>query len=191
MREILIVDDTAENLRLLKSILNDANYRIRAATNGEMALKSAKLSPPSLILMDINMPGMDGKELCKEVRSNQATQSIKIIMITASIMAQEKKELSQYCDQILLKPISKKQIIELLQIYLPHYEQHHVEEHNEETEEPCGLNSNNKLQALTAEQRKQSQRLAEIGNINEIELFCGEVEVDNRLESKWVVFCVE
>ena len=71
--EVLIVDDTPANLRLLKEILQEAGYEVRPAGDGEMALRSIGVRPPELILLDIRMPGMDGYEVCRTLKADPAT----------------------------------------------------------------------------------------------------------------------
>ena len=80
---ILLVDDTPDNLRLLSQILSERQYRVRAVTSGERALESVQLVPPDLILLDIRMPGMDGFEVCRALKENQKTQNIPVIFISA------------------------------------------------------------------------------------------------------------
>jgi len=83
IHNILIVDDTPENLSLLRQMLAEQNYRVRAAINGELALKSVSLSPPDLILLDIRMPGMDGYEVCNRLKSEDKTHDVPVIFISA------------------------------------------------------------------------------------------------------------
>ncbi|GGA38605.1 response regulator [Okeania sp. KiyG1] len=80
---ILIIDDQINNLRVLTTILKGKNYKVRKATDGETAIEAAKVEPPDLIILDIKMPGMDGYEVCKHFKSNQKTQDIPIIFISA------------------------------------------------------------------------------------------------------------
>lgn len=80
---ILLVDDTPDNLRLLSRILAERSYHVRAVTNGRRALETAQLSPPDLILLDIRMPGMDGFEVCVAFKENEKTQDIPVIFISA------------------------------------------------------------------------------------------------------------
>ena len=61
--DILVVDDTVANLKLLTDILSGAGYRARPAANGKLALRSARAKPPALILLDVRMPDMDGFEV--------------------------------------------------------------------------------------------------------------------------------
>ncbi|MEH2240507.1 GGDEF domain-containing response regulator [Nostoc sp.] len=80
---ILIVDDTPDNLRLLTKILESQGYTIRKSLNGRMALQGAERHPPDLILLDINMPVMNGYEVCKQLKSSKITDQIPIIFISA------------------------------------------------------------------------------------------------------------
>ncbi|MBF0349162.1 MAG: response regulator [Magnetococcales bacterium] len=79
---ILAVDDTPENLDVLKGILIP-EFKVKAAINGTMALKIAVSQPPSLILLDIMMPEMDGYEVCRALKANPTTAGIPVIFITA------------------------------------------------------------------------------------------------------------
>jgi len=65
---ILVVDDNAEDLKLLMGMLSSKGYRVRVAPNGQLAIKSVKSSPPDLILLDIMMPGIDGYEVCQHLK---------------------------------------------------------------------------------------------------------------------------
>ena len=80
---ILIVDDTPDNLRLLSKTLIQEGYRVRCAVNGTMALLTIKAQLPDLILLDINMPEMDGFEICKILKKSPSTKDIPIIFVSA------------------------------------------------------------------------------------------------------------
>lgn len=80
---ILIVDDTPENLSILRKLLTDKGYQVRPALNAEIALKAVNSLTPDLILLDIMMPGMDGYELCRLLKSDEKTSHIPIIFISA------------------------------------------------------------------------------------------------------------
>jgi len=87
---ILIVDDLAENLRVLSGLLS-AEHRVLAATSGEAALRIANgENKPDLILLDVMMPKMDGYEVLRQLKRNQATQTIPVIFVTA--LADEQDE---------------------------------------------------------------------------------------------------
>ena len=80
---ILIVDDTPANLRLLSKMLTKNGYEVRSVINGQMALMGAAAAPPDLILLDINMPDMDGYQVCQKLKSDEKTRYIPVIFISA------------------------------------------------------------------------------------------------------------
>ncbi|MBD1913970.1 MULTISPECIES: response regulator [unclassified Leptolyngbya] len=80
---ILLVDDTPDNLRLLAKILESHDYLVRKSLSGKMALQAIFRDPPDLILLDINMPEMSGYEVCQQLRASATTQHIPIIFISA------------------------------------------------------------------------------------------------------------
>lgn len=80
---ILVVDDTPENLRLLISVLTSEGYKIRPCNSGKRALETAKQNPPDLILLDILMPEMDGYEVCQRLKADDGTRDIPIIFLSA------------------------------------------------------------------------------------------------------------
>lgn len=81
--EILIVDDTPNNLRFLSTMLLEQEYEVRKAINGSMALKSVQLEPPDLILLDIRMPDMNGYEVCKQLKAEEQSKEIPVIFLSA------------------------------------------------------------------------------------------------------------
>ncbi|USD67660.1 response regulator [Vibrio sp. SCSIO 43136] len=101
MFELLIVDDSAENLRVLQSILQPSGYRIRAATNCEVALKLVDKQRPDLVVSDVNMSEMSGLELCKQLRQ----KSVTVILASAFNSAFEiEQALDAGASDILTKP---------------------------------------------------------------------------------------
>lgn len=90
LQKILIVDDTPQNIKLLVAALK-GTYTINIATNGEEGLERASApSPPDLILLDIMMPGMDGYEVCRQLKAREQTRDIPVIFLTA--LADEEDE---------------------------------------------------------------------------------------------------
>ncbi|MEM6426609.1 MAG: EAL domain-containing protein [Cyanobacteria bacterium P01_D01_bin.128] len=81
--DILIVDDTIENVLLLAQILEAQNYRVRKAISGQMARMAINAAPPDLILLDICMPELDGYELCRQLKANAATAHIPVVFLSA------------------------------------------------------------------------------------------------------------
>ncbi|MBW4491274.1 MAG: hybrid sensor histidine kinase/response regulator [Trichocoleus desertorum ATA4-8-CV12] len=80
---ILIVDDTPDNLRLLSTMLTGQGYEVRSVINGAMALMGARAEPPDLILLDINMPQMNGYEVCEQLKADDCSRDIPVIFISA------------------------------------------------------------------------------------------------------------
>lgn len=80
---ILVVDDTPANLRLLVGMLTEKGYKVRPVMDGELALTGAKAMPPDLILLDINMPKMNGYQVCEKLKQNELTREIPVIFISA------------------------------------------------------------------------------------------------------------
>ncbi|HJV38650.1 MAG TPA: hybrid sensor histidine kinase/response regulator [Geothrix sp.] len=81
--DILIVDDNAANLDLLGAVLRERQYRVRAVPSGAMALAAARRHPPELVMLDVNMPGMDGYETCEAFKQDPVLARIPIIFISA------------------------------------------------------------------------------------------------------------
>ena len=83
MSDILVIDDTPQNLELLASILQKKGYKVRSVTKGSAGIRGAKASPPDLILLDVKMPQMDGYEVCRQLKANEKTREVPVIFISA------------------------------------------------------------------------------------------------------------
>ncbi|MBE9076285.1 response regulator [Romeria aff. gracilis LEGE 07310] len=81
--DILVIDDTPENLHLLSSMLTERGYKVRSVTKGLTGLRGAQAAPPDLVLLDINMPQMNGYEVCQQLKANAVTREIPVIFISA------------------------------------------------------------------------------------------------------------
>lgn len=88
--DILIVDDTPDNIRFLSSLLTRQGYKVRKALNGQMALIAVKTLTPDLILLDINMPEMDGYEVCRRLKADDTACSVPVIFLSAWDDAEDK-----------------------------------------------------------------------------------------------------
>jgi PleD family two-component response regulator len=104
---ILTVDDSPDNIALVSEVLKEY-YQVKVATNGKDALHIAFSSnPPDLILLDIMMPGMDGYEVCRQLKSDPQTSDIPVIFLTAkSDVADEEKGFELGAADYITKPIS-------------------------------------------------------------------------------------
>jgi two-component system cell cycle response regulator DivK len=104
---ILIVDDNAANLKLARVLLRSCGYDARTAPDAEQALKGLETFRPRVILMDIQLPGMDGLELTRRLKSSPETRDIIIIALTAYAMkGDEERARAAGCDGYVSKPIN-------------------------------------------------------------------------------------
>ncbi|OGR13741.1 MAG: hypothetical protein A2277_04130 [Desulfobacterales bacterium RIFOXYA12_FULL_46_15] len=110
--EILVVDDVAQNRKLLTGLLTKQGYRVRPASDGALALRSAVLKPPDLVLLDVMMPGIDGFETCRRLKNDPATRDIPVIFMTALNDVQDKlKGFEAGGVDYIIKPFSKPEVI--------------------------------------------------------------------------------
>ncbi len=116
---ILIVDDNAQNLKLARVILSVEGYDVRTAANAEEALRVLHDFSPRLILMDIQLPGMDGLELTRLLRRDPTRQDIRIVALTAyARKGDEDKALAAGCDGYITKPIDVERLPRLVAEHL-------------------------------------------------------------------------
>lgn len=116
---ILVVDDTPDSLRLLVSILSEQGYKVRAAPSGKLALSAAQVLPPDLILLDINMPEMDGYEVCRQFKASPQTAQIPVIFLSAwSDVFDKVKAFSVGGVDYITKPFQIEETIARIQTHL-------------------------------------------------------------------------
>jgi CheY-like chemotaxis protein len=116
---ILIVDDNPVNLKLVRVLLAGEGYDARTAGDAEEALETLREFHPKLILMDIQLPGMDGLELTKRLKGNPATRDIVILALTAYAMkGDDKKMLDAGCDGYIAKPIDTRTLPRIISKHL-------------------------------------------------------------------------
>src|SRR5438270_293524 len=112
---ILVVDDNATNAKLIFFLLKKRGYDVRCAASGEETLALLKEFRPALILMDIQMPGMDGFELSRRLKADPATRDIILIAVTAYAMKGDEQRVREAgCDGYLAKPIDTRALPQLL-----------------------------------------------------------------------------
>jgi len=118
--KILIVEDNPTNMKLASNILAKAGYETLEATDAETGIQLVGNERPDLILMDIQLPGMDGLTATRLLKGNQNTRDIKIIALTAFAMkGDEEKMLSAGCDGYIAKPIRYKEFLKTVETFLP------------------------------------------------------------------------
>lgn len=118
-RPILLVDDNPINLKVLSEVLSGDGFEVAVAVDGENALEVAHYNPPKLILLDVQMPGMDGFETCQRLKSNPITVDIPVIFITALADAENKvKGLSVGAVDYITKPFEREEVLARVKIHL-------------------------------------------------------------------------
>ena len=116
---ILVVDDTPANLEVVCETLSDAGYFVATAINGARALKRVQAYPPDLILLDVQMPGIDGFETCKRLKAEPKTASIPIIFMTALSDAQSKeKGFDLGAVDYITKPFQEQEVLARVKTHL-------------------------------------------------------------------------
>lgn len=130
--EILIVDDILENIQVLSEILKPKGYKVRPVLNGKAALKAARLQPPDLILLDINMPGMNGYEVCEQLNADDGLKEIPVIFISAMSDALDKvRAFSLGAVDYITKPFQMEEVLARVENHLRLYQlQLRLEEQN-------------------------------------------------------------
>ena len=104
---VLLVEDNEKNLKLARDVLEFAGFVVRVATTGEDAVSQARTSPPDLILMDLQLPGIDGHEALSQLRGDPGTSAIPVVALTAFAMTTDREQaLGEGFDGYLEKPIS-------------------------------------------------------------------------------------
>lgn len=116
---ILIVDDNPLNLKLARVLLLGAGCEVRTAGDAEEALEVLKAFRPKLILMDIQLPGMDGLTLTRQLKADPATKDIVILALTAYAMKGDReKALACGCADYITKPLDTRQFVERVAAHL-------------------------------------------------------------------------
>ncbi|HWQ15668.1 MAG TPA: response regulator [Roseiflexaceae bacterium] len=116
---ILIVDDNPLNLKLTRVLLRGAGYEVRAAVDAEEALAALATFRPRLILMDIQLPGLDGLELTRRLKADPATRDIVVVALTAYAMkGDEQRAREAGCDGYIAKPIDTRTLPDVIAGFL-------------------------------------------------------------------------
>ena len=114
-KTILIIEDEPKNLKLTRDLLKISGYETIEAVDGKQGVEKAKSAKPNLILMDIMMPKMDGYSACREIKADQSTKNIPVVMLTAVGYDLNKKlAKSMGADGYITKPFSRQQLIDAI-----------------------------------------------------------------------------
>ncbi len=119
-KRILVVEDHEDNRRILRDLLTTAGYELIEATTGEDGLALAEIHRPDLILMDIQLPGLDGYEATRRIKANPVLKQIPIIAVTSyALSGDDTKAREAGCDAYVSKPFSPRALLVKIREYLP------------------------------------------------------------------------
>lgn len=108
---ILVVDDVPQNIRLLEAILTSKGYAVTSASSGQEALDKVAAEPPDLVLLDIQMPDMDGYEVCRRLRADAATEFLPVVMVTSSDTEARVNAIEAEADDFITKPLDQQELL--------------------------------------------------------------------------------
>ncbi len=108
---ILVADDVPENVRLLEAVLVPRGYEVVSASDGLQALEAARSARPDLVLLDVVMPGLDGLEVCRQLRAREDTAMLPVIMLTASEGTEKTKAIDAGADDFIPKPFNHDELL--------------------------------------------------------------------------------
>ena len=118
-KRILVVEDQEDNRQILRDLLGNAGYELTEAENGEEAIAAVAKRRPDLILMDIQLPVMDGYEATRRIRTNPDLKSVPIIAVTSyALTGDEDKPIAAGCNGYVSKPYSPRDLLAKVRSYL-------------------------------------------------------------------------
>jgi two-component system cell cycle response regulator DivK len=118
-KRILVVEDQEDNRQILRDLLSNAGFDMIEAENGADAVTSAQASRPDLILMDIQLPILDGYEATRRIKADPALKAIPIIVVTSyALSGDEDKARRAGCDDYVAKPYSPRQLLAKIKQYV-------------------------------------------------------------------------
>jgi len=118
-KRILVVEDQEDNRKIMRDLLSASGYQSIEATTGDQGLAMAEREVPDLILMDIQLPGLDGYEVTRRIKANPALMHIPIIAVTSyALSGDDQKAYAAGCDGYVTKPFSPRQLLTKIREYL-------------------------------------------------------------------------
>jgi two-component system cell cycle response regulator DivK len=119
-KHVLVVEDQEDNRQILRDLLGNAGYALSEAEDGEQALAAIARQRPDLILMDIQLPVMDGYEATRRIKADPSLRAIPIIAVTSyALSGDEAKAREAGCDDFVPKPFSPRQLLAKIREFLP------------------------------------------------------------------------
>ncbi len=119
-KRILVVEDQEDNRKILRDLLTSADFEVIEAEDGEAGLLAAAAHRPDLILMDVQLPGIDGYEATRRLKGDALLRGIPVIAVTAhALNGAEQEARAAGCDGYIAKPISPRQLLQKVREYFP------------------------------------------------------------------------
>ena len=119
-KRVLVVDDQEDNRRILRDLLTSVGYEIIEAEDGEQAIIAGAVRRPDLILMDIQMPRLDGYDATRRIKADPTLRAIPVIVVTSyALSGDEERALAAGCDAYIAKPYSPRQLLARVREFLP------------------------------------------------------------------------
>lgn len=119
-KRVLVIEDQEDNRRIVRDLLSANSYELLEAATGEEGLKLAALEKPDLILMDIQLPGLDGYEVTRRIKANPVLKHIPIIVVTSyALSGDDKKAFDAGCNGYVTKPFSPRVLLAKIREFLP------------------------------------------------------------------------
>jgi two-component system cell cycle response regulator DivK len=117
---ILVVEDQEDNRRIMRDLLTSVGYEVIEAVTGEEGVAAAETHRPNLILMDIQLPGLDGYEATRQIKANPDLEHIPIIVVTSyALSGDDVKAFEAGCNAYVSKPFSPRELLAKIREYLP------------------------------------------------------------------------
>jgi two-component system cell cycle response regulator DivK len=119
-KTILVVEDHEDNRRIMRDLLTSSGYEVIEAVTGEEGVTAAETYRPDLILMDVQLPGMDGYEATRRIKANHDLQKVPIIVVTSyALSGDDVKAFEAGCDAYVMKPYSPRELLARVHEFLP------------------------------------------------------------------------
>ncbi len=118
-KTVLCIEDNTTNMLLVSRVVEAEGHRLVRAEDGERAVEELKLGAPDLILLDVNLPGMNGLDLARRIRDEMQYETVPIIAVTANVLVGDKERcLAAGCNDYLPKPLDIRRLREIMREYL-------------------------------------------------------------------------
>jgi two-component system cell cycle response regulator DivK len=119
-KTILVIEDHEDNRRIMRDLLTSSGYEVIEAVSGEEGVTAAETHHPDLILLDIQLPGIDGYEVARRIKANPDLQKIPIIAVTSyALSGDDVKAFEAGCNAYVTKPFSPRKLLAQIREYLP------------------------------------------------------------------------